>query len=163
MLFLLLLLILRRNVKCEDFPFFFTSTKRTELTQLPDATSSPERLPSLLVTASWLWRIILGFEPTETEKYYCVNNKHFFYRSLGLDPASVYFITDRKEFRLDESDARYVDVIHSNAGVLGTTLASGHTDFWPNGEILQPGCLKPGKHLKSRDNYHIFAISYRPR
>ena len=56
----------------------------------------------------------------------------------------MHFITGRTDFRLDEGDALYVDVIHSNAGVLGTTIASGHTDFWPNGGILQPGCQEPG-------------------
>ena len=108
-----------------------------------------------------------GFKPIRNGDVFCLKNisiiKHFYWL-LGLDPASVHFITDRTDLRLDESDALYVDVIHSNAGVLGTTIPSGHTDFWPNGGILQPGCQEPGKQLKSRDNYHIFArnISYPP-
>ena len=107
-----------------------------------------------------------GFKPIRNGDVFCLKNisiKHFYWL-LGLDPASVHFITDRTDLRLDESDALYVDVIHSNAGVLGTTIASGHTDFWPNGGILQPGCQEPGKQLKSRDNYHIFTrnISYPP-
>ena len=75
----------------------------------------------------------------------------------------MHFITGRTDFRLDESDALYVDVIHSNAGVLGTTIASGHTDFWPNGGTLQPGCQEPG--IKAIKNDHIFTrkISYRLR
>ena len=108
-----------------------------------------------------------GFKPIRNGDVFCLKNisiiKHFYWL-LGLDPASLHFITDRTDLRLDESDALYVDVIHSNAGVLGTTIASGHTDFWPNGGILQPGCQEPGKQLKSRDNYHIFTrnISYPP-
>ena len=79
---------------------------------------------------------------------------HFNWLS-GLDPASLYFITDQTSFRLDESDAQYVDVIHTDAGVFGNSLASGHTDFWPNGGGSQPGCLLNGKHLQSRDNHTI--------
>ena len=45
-----------------------------------------------------------------------------------------------KKFRLDESDARYVDVIHTDAGFYGTDRRGGHTDFYPNGGSHQPGC-----------------------
>ena len=79
---------------------------------------------------------------------------HFYWLS-GLDPASLFFITVSTSFRLDESDAQYVDVIHTDAGVVGTTLASGHTDFWPNGGSSQPGCFFNCKHLQSRDNHNI--------
>ena len=79
---------------------------------------------------------------------------HFYWLS-GLDPASLFFITVSTSFRLDESDAQYVDVIHTDAGVFGTTLASGHTDFWPNGGSSQPGCFFNCKHLQSRDNHNI--------
>ena len=79
---------------------------------------------------------------------------HFYWLS-GLDPAHPFFITNRTSFRLDESDAQYVDVIHTDAGVFGTTLASGHTDFWPNGGSSQPGCFFNGKHLQSRENHNI--------
>ena len=79
---------------------------------------------------------------------------HFYWLS-GLDPASLFFITVSTSFRLDKSDAQYVDVIHTDAGVFGTTLASGHTDFWPNGGSSQPGCFFNCKHLQSRDNHNI--------
>jgi hypothetical protein len=35
--------------------------------------------------------------------------------------------------RLDKTDAKYVDVYHTDAGALGTSLAIGHADFFPNG------------------------------
>lgn len=87
----------------------------------------------------------------------------------GLDPAGPYFTTVQTSFRLDESDAQYVDVIHTNAGVKGTIHASGHTDFWPNGGSIQPGCplsdLTKSKHLQNRDNHNysleIFLIFLR--
>ena len=90
----------------------------------------------------------------DTSLTHICHTNHFYWLS-GLDPAGLYFITDRTSFRLDESDAQYVDVIHTDAGVFGTTLASGHTDFWPNGGSSQPGCFFNCKHLQSRDNHNI--------
>ena len=93
---------------------------------------------------------------------------HFYWLS-GLDPARLFFITVRTSFRLDKSDAQYVDVIHTNAGIKGTIRASGHTDFWPNGGSIQPGCplsdLTKSKHLQNGDNHNyspeIFLIFLR--
>ena len=93
---------------------------------------------------------------------------HFYWLS-GLDPASLFFITVPTSFRLDKSDAQYVDVIHTNAGIQGTIRASGHTDFWPNGGGIQPGCpvsdLTKSKHSQNGDihNYspEIFLIFLR--
>lgn len=46
--------------------------------------------------------------------------------------------------RLSETDADYVDVIHTDAGVFGIPDPIGHADFYPNeGRALQPGC-QPG-------------------
>ena len=90
----------------------------------------------------------------DTSLTHICHTNHFYWLS-GLDPAGLYFITDGTSFRLDESDAQYVDVIHTDAGVFGTTLASGHTDFWPNGGSSQPGCFFNCKHLQSRDNHNI--------
>ena len=67
----------------------------------------------------------------------------------GLDPAGPKFTNEEKDFRLDESDASYVDVIHTNAGVLGTNQRVGDIDFYPNGGKHQPGCLVNGR-LKKR-------------
>lgn len=35
-----------------------------------------------------------------------------------------------------------VDVIHTDAGILGADVQTGSVDFWPNGGIAQPGCEK---------------------
>lgn len=41
-----------------------------------------------------------------------------------------------------------VDVIHTDAGVLGAGVATGSIDFWPNGGVVQPGCtLNAGELL----------------
>ena len=66
----------------------------------------------------------------------------------GLDPAGPKFTNAEKDFRLDESDASYVDVIHTNAGFLGTSQRVGDIDFYPNGGKHQPGCLVNGRLKK---------------
>lgn len=67
-------------------------------------------------------------------------------RITGLDPASPMFyemfnILPDLYRPLNLNDARFVDIIHTDAGVFGQLPASGHIDFWPNsGKRLQPGC-----------------------
>ncbi|XP_013192489.1 pancreatic lipase-related protein 3-like [Amyelois transitella] len=62
-------------------------------------------------------------------------------RVIGLDPAGPCFSNVSAVHRLDRSDAEFVDVIHTNAGVLGINEAVGHKDFYPGGGKSQPGCL----------------------
>jgi len=54
------------------------------------------------------------------------------------------------EDRLDETDAIFVDVIHTNAGQNGLDKSIGDIDFYPNGGKKQPKCEKSDKcdHLK---------------
>lgn len=68
-------------------------------------------------------------------------------RITGLDPAGPLFTNVRDaRFRLDPSDARYVDVIHTDmppkSGIFGFGMRkeAGHADFFPNGGVKQPGC-----------------------
>ena len=66
-------------------------------------------------------------------------------RISGLDPAGPFFESKDIAVRLDPSDGKFVDVIHSNADfkfgfALGSAQASGHVDFYPNGGEDQPGC-----------------------
>lgn len=56
----------------------------------------------------------------------------------GLEAALPGFITNDDRFRPD--DARYTEVIHTNAGVLGYLTELGHVDFYPNGGVNMPGC-----------------------
>lgn len=69
-------------------------------------------------------------------------------RISGLDPAEPLFGHTQPIVRLDRTDARYVDIIHSDAmpftsGGLGMTEVIGHVDFFPNGGFNQPGCDQP--------------------
>ncbi|XP_070507978.1 lipoprotein lipase-like [Chironomus tepperi] len=42
---------------------------------------------------------------------------------------------------LSKDDAKFVDIIHSNAGLYkGIVFSSGHLDFWPNCGVFQPHC-----------------------
>ncbi|XP_059470193.1 phospholipase A1 member A-like [Neocloeon triangulifer] len=61
-------------------------------------------------------------------------------RITGLDPALPFFKSLNRAWKLDPSDARFVDVIHTNAGQLGKLGNVGHADFYVNGGSTQPAC-----------------------
>ncbi|XP_063431169.1 inactive pancreatic lipase-related protein 1-like isoform X1 [Mytilus trossulus] len=66
-------------------------------------------------------------------------------RISGMDAAEPDFEHHPIQIRLDETDAQFVDVIHTNgapfsAGGAGLMQVSGHVDFYVNGGELQPGC-----------------------
>ncbi|XP_059138689.1 pancreatic triacylglycerol lipase-like [Physella acuta] len=64
-------------------------------------------------------------------------------RISGLDPAGPYFADTDPRVRLDPSDAKFVDVIHTDDTKLvglGMSQPSGHLDFYPNGGHDQRGC-----------------------
>ncbi|XP_026752843.3 pancreatic lipase-related protein 3-like isoform X2 [Galleria mellonella] len=62
-------------------------------------------------------------------------------RIAALDPAGPCFGNASSVNRLNKEDAEYVDVIHTNAGILGLIEPVGHKDFYANGGKSQPGCL----------------------
>lgn len=54
---------------------------------------------------------------------------------------------------MDSSDAEFVDVIHTDAGIFGFPTSIGHVDFYPNGGISpQPGCLISEVKRRSPDS-----------
>nr|XP_035955907.1 lipase member I isoform X2 [Halichoerus grypus] len=63
-------------------------------------------------------------------------------RITGLDPAGPKFSGKSFNDRLDYTDAKFVDVIHSDTNGLGIKEPLGHIDFYPNGGKTQPGCPK---------------------
>lgn len=72
-------------------------------------------------------------------------NEAKIFRVTALDPASPWFEQTRVEHRVSKTDAEFVDVIHTNSGLLVTGGLSflenmGHIDFYPNGGRHQPGC-----------------------
>ncbi|XP_040279168.1 lipase member I [Bufo bufo] len=63
-------------------------------------------------------------------------------RITGLDPAGPLFNGKPPEERLHYTDAKFVDVVHSDIDALGYRENLGHIDFYPNGGTDQPGCPK---------------------
>lgn len=60
-------------------------------------------------------------------------------RLTGLDPAGPCFRNLGPEDRLDESDADFVDVVHTNIDGWGMAAPVGHVNFYVNGGEYQPG------------------------
>lgn len=64
-------------------------------------------------------------------------------RKTGLDPALPLFDGSVTHHRLGPDDAYFVDIVHTDGGILGNPAAKGHADFYPNGgHALQPGCAR---------------------
>ncbi|XP_058527507.1 pancreatic triacylglycerol lipase-like [Ochotona princeps] len=67
-------------------------------------------------------------------------------RITGLDPAEPYFQDTPALVRLDPTDAKFVDVIHTDASPFipnlgfGMSQKVGHLDFFPNGGKSMPEC-----------------------
>ncbi|CAG5091321.1 Oidioi.mRNA.OKI2018_I69.PAR.g12968.t1.cds [Oikopleura dioica] len=66
-------------------------------------------------------------------------------RITGLDAAGPLFEKVEAPARLDHTDARFVDLMHTNGaqvshGLCGLNEPFGHADFYPNGGNHQPGC-----------------------
>lgn len=74
-------------------------------------------------------------------------------RITALDPALPGFNNPSlRSSHLAPSDARFVDVIHTDGGNFGVAYATGHADFYPNGGVrLQPGCPTGARLLSDED------------
>lgn len=75
----------------------------------------------------------------------------------GLDPALPLFKFEDVARRLDKTDADYVEVIVTNAGMLGFCLPIGNATFYPNGGTFQPKCgldiVGACAHLRAPEYY----------
>ena len=89
-------------------------------------------------------------------------------RISGLDPAGPLFlvgsIPGRKKIisspdgRLDPTDARYVNVLHTDGDLYGTMVPLGHTDFYGGGSRITFGwrqgcCTETCDHEMAVDTY----------
>lgn len=61
-------------------------------------------------------------------------------RITGLDPTIFFYAGFNNSRDLDSTDAHFVDVLHTGAGILGQWHSTGHADFYVNGGTNQPGC-----------------------
>lgn len=59
---------------------------------------------------------------------------------ISLDPAGPLFSLDEPLRRVDATDGQYVEIIQTNANLLGFGPPIGDADFYPNGGNSQPGC-----------------------
>ena len=63
-------------------------------------------------------------------------------RITALDPAKPCFNEGEELSGIQRGDADFIDVVHSNPGVLGRRDPSGDVDFYPGGLTpLPPGCI----------------------
>lgn len=76
-------------------------------------------------------------------------------RITGLDPAGPCFYNVVASRRICSSDARFVDIIHTNDGEFGILESLGSVDFYPNGGgVVEPGCkIVSCSHLRVIDYY----------
>jgi pimeloyl-ACP methyl ester carboxylesterase len=78
----------------------------------------------------------------------------------GLDPAGPLFDINNPSTRISSGDARYVEIIHTDIGIVGMGGHLGDASFFPNGGANQPGCFPAGdcSHLRSTE-YLIESLS----
>ncbi|XP_077287742.1 pancreatic lipase-related protein 2-like [Arctopsyche grandis] len=80
-------------------------------------------------------------------------------RITGLDPAMPLFSNPNHRQKLDKNDAKFVDIVHTDALEKGKLEATGHADFYMNGGMQQPGCTGRDNMSRSGCN-HWRAVLY---
>lgn len=63
------------------------------------------------------------------------------HRITALDPAKPCFADISEQYKLDQTDADFVSVLHTDVLARGILSAVGHVDFYINGGFNQPGCV----------------------
>ena len=89
-------------------------------------------------------------------------------RITGLDPAEPHFEYTDPIVRLDETDAYFVDVIHTDANPLmsfglGLWQKCGHLDFYPNGGRYHQKYLYLVKYTNQPNNKQTKKYKNEPR
>ena len=54
----------------------------------------------------------------------------------SLDPTIFVYAGANNSRDLDPSDAHFVDILHTGAGILGQWQPGGHADFYINGNLI---------------------------
>lgn len=80
-------------------------------------------------------------------------------RISGLDPAFPGFYPSIGSSPINKKDAKFVDIIHTDAWLYGAPIGTGTVDFWPNGgRTLQPGCPRRTYKALSDNGIMIYGI-----
>lgn len=80
-------------------------------------------------------------------------------RITGLDPANPCFNEGEILSGLQRGDASFIDVIHTNPGVLGKYNPLGDVDFYPEGlYAIKPGCILFGCSHSRAIGYYIESV-----
>ncbi|XP_039285312.1 lipase member H-B [Nilaparvata lugens] len=83
------------------------------------------------------------------------------YKIIGLDPARpLVHRYGNDAFKLTRDDAHIVQVIHTNAGLLGETAQVGHVDFCVNGGRMQPSCTREGRRIRQARCSHFMSACF---
>ncbi|XP_017765759.1 PREDICTED: pancreatic triacylglycerol lipase-like [Eufriesea mexicana] len=78
---------------------------------------------------------------------------------VGLDPAQPNFSGKSSDARFSRGQGKFVEAIHSDAGVLGMNNALADADFWPDGGHVQSGCKVNDISCSHGRSYEYFAES----
>jgi hypothetical protein len=81
--------------------------------------------------------------------------KYILPRITGLDPGQIPSFFNTAIPELNVGDATFVDVIHGESNLFGSTKSKGNVTFWINGGYIQPSC-RASFSLRKQSN-----ISYR--
>ncbi|XP_073829668.1 vitellogenin-1-like [Musca autumnalis] len=80
-------------------------------------------------------------------------------RITGLDPANPCFNEGETLSGISRDVAEFVDIIHSNPGVLGKPQSLGDVDFYAEGKAaIKPGCVNFGCSHERSIRYYIETI-----
>ncbi|KAL1117790.1 hypothetical protein AAG570_004105 [Ranatra chinensis] len=83
------------------------------------------------------------------------------HKIIGLDPARPLVRQyGGRAFRLTKDDANVVQIIHTNAGLLGDLPIGGHVDFCVNGGHMQPECRREGRRIRQARCSHFMSGCY---
>ncbi|XP_017006519.2 inactive pancreatic lipase-related protein 1 [Drosophila takahashii] len=77
----------------------------------------------------------------------------------ALDPAKPLYLVNDTAQKLDPTDAKFVDVVHTDVLMLGLLEAVGHVDFYLNMGVEQPNC-GPVNQMETHFCYHNRAADY---
>ncbi|KAL0821912.1 hypothetical protein ABMA28_005310 [Loxostege sticticalis] len=143
------------------FPWYITAVRNTRFmgTQLADFVEFLQRsgvpATSLHVIGFSLGAEAAGFAGKELR-----TRGIWLGRITGLDPAYPGYRFTNRDGHLSKGDAMFVDVIHTNPGILGFPQPLGDVDFYANpGSWIQPGCWV-NQLIQNKELRYIYGCSH---